>query len=460
MSLVNDMLRDLEAGKREPLPEGISTADARAEQNGPQRKYPTVAIAAVLIPAAFYAGINWQAASAPEPIIAKSQTMELVVQTAEPITDQRPAADNQLQQVAVAPRMQEQSQPSTEQGPQVEQLDDAEAALLARIEPLLKAAERAFAENRLMTPVEDNAFSRYQAVLLLDPNQPQALEGIRNIAQRYLRFYTETFNSGFSSTAEQYREKAERVVSGYPQLISWFEARVAETEANLVQVAEADAEPEVLDPTEATPIAARPPVEQAQNAQTVRVLKTDRDQRVAAQARNLISQGRFAPAESLLIAHLQQYPDGTAARTALVEFYLETANAAAASVHIEQLTGLPDYQRAHFQARVAMLKGDLEVALSTLNSVDPIVAEAPDFHAYQAALFHQAQRYREAAEVYEQLLALRQNASTYWLGLAVSLDALKDKAGALRAFRQAHLHSPADAPSRAYVEARIRSLSN
>jgi tetratricopeptide (TPR) repeat protein len=458
VSLVNDMLRDLEAGKREPLPDGVFTADSRAEQNRLQRKYLAVAIAAVLIPGAFYAGLNWREISAPEPTMAMSRIAEPVAQISALVAEPSPAFEEQVQ--AAAPAVQAQSGPVGEPAPAVQQAGNAEAALLARIEPLLQSAERALAENRLMTPVEDNAFSRYQAVLLLDPDQPQALEGIRNIAQRYLRFYTETFNNGAVDSAGQYREKAERVVSAYPQLASWFDARVAETEANLLRVAELDTGSDLPEAVEAAPVAAALPSQESPDTQTVRVVKTDRDQRVAAQASTLIAQGRFAQAESLLLAHLQQYPDGTAARSALVELYLQTANAAAASVHVEQLTDLADYQRAHFDARITMLHGDLERALNTLNAVSPAVAEAPDFHAYRAALFHRAQRYQDAAGVYEQLLALRQNESTYWLGLAVSLDALKDKAGALRAFRQAHFHSPADAPSRAYVEERIRNLSS
>ena len=61
----------------------------------------------------------------------------------------------------------------------------AHASLEAAIEDLLNRADADVKANRLMTPTNNNAYDRYQAVLLLDKGNQRASEGIRAIAERY-----------------------------------------------------------------------------------------------------------------------------------------------------------------------------------------------------------------------------------------------------------------------------------
>ncbi len=68
------------------------------------------------------------------------------------------------------------------------------AALLAR-------AELAFRQGKLMYPIHDNAFDRYNAVLLLYPNHPTAIKGLQNIAARYCDLARVAFEKGLHSRA-------------------------------------------------------------------------------------------------------------------------------------------------------------------------------------------------------------------------------------------------------------------
>lgn len=54
------------------------------------------------------------------------------------------------------------------------------------IDKLLYAADDALREDRLTTPLDDNAMDRYRAVLVLDPSNIDALTGMQTITQRYL----------------------------------------------------------------------------------------------------------------------------------------------------------------------------------------------------------------------------------------------------------------------------------
>jgi len=51
---------------------------------------------------------------------------------------------------------------------------------------LLAAAEKALSADRLMSPQHDNAYDRYRAVLLLRPDDAQAISGLQQVFLRYI----------------------------------------------------------------------------------------------------------------------------------------------------------------------------------------------------------------------------------------------------------------------------------
>lgn len=56
------------------------------------------------------------------------------------------------------------------------------------VSSLLRRAEDAVEENRLTTPLEDNALDRYRAVLVIDADNAEAKSGLDNIVSRYLHW--------------------------------------------------------------------------------------------------------------------------------------------------------------------------------------------------------------------------------------------------------------------------------
>ena len=62
----------------------------------------------------------------------------------------------------------------------------AAASLDGVINELLNKADQDLAADRLTTPVHNNAYDRYRAVLLLDQGNQRASLGIRAIAERYV----------------------------------------------------------------------------------------------------------------------------------------------------------------------------------------------------------------------------------------------------------------------------------
>ncbi len=83
---------------------------------------------------------------------------------------------------------------------------------------LLEAAERALAADHLTSPIHDNAYDRYQAVLLLRPNHPQALSGLQQVLLRYLALARQEAARSEYGKARALLERARLVDKDNPQV--------------------------------------------------------------------------------------------------------------------------------------------------------------------------------------------------------------------------------------------------
>lgn len=77
---------------------------------------------------------------------------------------------------------------------------------------------QALDQDKLLTPVDDNAYSRFQRVLAIDPANKIALEGVEQILLRYVELSAEASRRGQFSDAESFLEKAAFVDKDHPAL--------------------------------------------------------------------------------------------------------------------------------------------------------------------------------------------------------------------------------------------------
>lgn len=89
-----------------------------------------------------------------------------------------------------------------------------------RIQFLLGQADLAFEENRLTTPLDDNAYLRYLQVLSFDPHNLTAEQGIANIVEKYLAWSMDAVDSGRYRKAVDYLNKARSVDEQHPNIVS------------------------------------------------------------------------------------------------------------------------------------------------------------------------------------------------------------------------------------------------
>jgi len=83
---------------------------------------------------------------------------------------------------------------------------------------LLNGAKLALDDNRLMSPANDNAYDRYRKVLDLEPKNGKALEGLREVASRYLGLADAAHSKGDLGQAREYLARAEKADPNIPGL--------------------------------------------------------------------------------------------------------------------------------------------------------------------------------------------------------------------------------------------------
>ena len=96
-----------------------------------------------------------------------------------------------------------------------------------RIQHLLEEAYYAFIENRLTTPIDDNAYYRYLQVLAIDPINDDAERGISNIVEQYLDWALGSLGERNFRAATNYLNKARSVDETHPNIRA-VETRISE----------------------------------------------------------------------------------------------------------------------------------------------------------------------------------------------------------------------------------------
>jgi hypothetical protein len=109
----------------------------------------------------------------------------------------------------------------------------SDSADISRMIPdILYAALQALSEDRLLTPVDDNAHGRFKRVLAMDPRNELALEGLQDIVVRYLQLAEESMRRGSFDEAETLLGRARFVDPSHPGIASTAEALRLEMTSN------------------------------------------------------------------------------------------------------------------------------------------------------------------------------------------------------------------------------------
>ncbi|MFT4863748.1 MAG: hypothetical protein ACI95C_002982 [Pseudohongiellaceae bacterium] len=107
----------------------------------------------------------------------------------------------------------QQGQPLKDGLPNISVIDDgtnSSAEIINRqfIADLLYEALQALDSDRLLTPVDDNAHGRFKRVLAYEPGNDIALQGLKDIVQRYLQLAQQSTRRGLFEEARTFIDNA------------------------------------------------------------------------------------------------------------------------------------------------------------------------------------------------------------------------------------------------------------
>ena len=309
---------------------------------------------------------------------------------------------------------------------------------------LLSSANMALAADRLTTPETNSAKSFYEQVLVLQPGNPEAMAGLAAIADRYVQLAQNQRQQNQYSKALALIQQGLGVSPGNAQLLSLQQTIESERQAEAKKVAAAP-----INNISETPSKLR-----------VQPSSANTDAQLASAAQSKVDSGDVRGAIHDLENLSQTGHIGQQSAALLAELYLQQQRPQDAVNLASQPEVLPEVQAAYIIARAQVQTGNLAGALATLESQTPSFGQHPEYYALMAGIYQQGGQYRQAIAIYKQLSLLQPDVYTHWLGLAASLDNLREPT-ALSAFRKVLPMIPEQQTElRQYVQQRLALLTN
>jgi len=195
-----------------------------------------------------------------------------------------------------------------------------------------------------------------------------------------------------------------------------------------------------------------------------RLTLAERDQRANRQALQLMRRGHTQQAEQLLSPLLNDYPLAQQSRATLIALKLSKGQLDHAQQLIAQGLQLTPKQLAFIKLKARLLLAQqLPAEAATLlgqqlTNEQTAAADDQELFALLATASQRAGQHQRAVEVYQQLLALDNQQAPWWVGLAISQEALKQPGAALSAYRRARGVVGISPALLRYAESRITQL--
>ena len=195
------------------------------------------------------------------------------------------------------------------------------------------------------------------------------------------------------------------------------------------------------------------------------IKKTQRiasDEESVVQARKFVQKGQLAEALRVLEKRIDQSIEGSSSsRGYLATLLLSSGMHQEAQLLLQESLQIhaDDFTLRKLQSRLHISQGNIAESLSLLRQSLPMVKDDPEYHELLATAYQQQGMYEQAAKVYFTLLQHKSNTPRWWVGMAYSLELDKRYEEALRAYRSAVQIPGISASLKTYTEQRLQALS-
>ena len=338
-----------------------------------------------------------------------------------------------------------------------------------RIAGLMAEGDAALRLDRLTTPKEDNAYDRYMAVIALKPDHQLAQRGLDQVRTRYLEIVEIAIIKKYYYKVPELIRKArelgvsqvtiDRLIAGLP------EKDGKPTKAVLQRIAEYEASRGLNGKTEILNSQAlandSDNTNSSINSATTIITSSlsQRDKTIALEAQNLIHENQLTAAQFLLESFLGSYPNSIYAYREMFNLRLQQGKIQMAEAMINEADHVPGGIFSYMVAQLLIHREDYSGALRALDSQSPTIQDDASYHALKAGVYHKLGQHTQAMKTYRELLRQDVNNPTHWLGLAVALDAT-EKPGALAAFQKVQQLAVGSESFLPYVRSRIGVLAS
>ncbi len=178
------------------------------------------------------------------------------------------------------------------------------------------------------------------------------------------------------------------------------------------------------------------------------------------QALQLSTEGHSHDAIRALTALLGKNPEYAAARESLASLLIARGE----TIQAEQVIKIGLQQRPFYpayvqlKARILVNEGKIREALNLLQMAPPMLTTNPDYHAFIAGLYQRQGQPVFAEKLYEQLLAVQPNNATWWMGLGIALESMGKSTLAMEAYVKAGNSDHLSPELKIYAESRVHNL--
>ena len=171
-----------------------------------------------------------------------------------------------------------------------------------------------------------------------------------------------------------------------------------------------------------------------------------------------MQQGKTAQAIVVLEDFVRANRGASESTRLLLDMYCEQQKIEDAQTLLASADYLEKVDQFYFKARIALVNQQPQEAIALLEAGLGMAEKQEHYRALLAGVYQKAAHYPQAASSYKRLLEVFGEKPAYWLGYALALDAMQQKASALQAYQRLAEYQELQTEVRQYIEQRIAAL--